>query len=141
MSPALAVSVWAMMLSSVDLPAPDGPTMVRNSPSATENDRSWMTHGDGSRPWRGGKALAELADLEERGHGPLSITGSTGGRQRSSQRFQRVHQPGRGLHQQRRHQHGDEHAGGVEIHRAVLHQVAEPAVGEISSAITAAAMP
>ena len=56
-SPALATSIWAMMLSSVDLPAPDGPTMVRSSPAPTENDMSWMIQGGGSRPARAGKRL------------------------------------------------------------------------------------
>src|SRR5690242_10378174 len=56
-SPALAVSICATILSSVDLPAPDGPTMVRSSPAPTENDMSWMIHGGGSRPARAGKRL------------------------------------------------------------------------------------
>src|SRR5580765_592498 len=46
-----------MMLSRVDFPAPDGPTMVRSSPAPTENDMSWMIHGGGSRPARAGKRL------------------------------------------------------------------------------------
>jgi hypothetical protein len=49
-SPALTVSICAIMLSRVDLPAPEGPMMVRNSPAPTEKDRSWITQGDGSRP-------------------------------------------------------------------------------------------
>src|SRR3954470_24122481 len=56
-SPALALSIWAMMLSRVDLPAPDGPTMVSSSPAPTENDMSRMIHGGGSRPARAGKRL------------------------------------------------------------------------------------
>src|SRR5882757_7270809 len=56
-SPALAVSICAMMLRRVDLPAPEGPTMVRSSPAPTENDMSWMIHGGGSRPARAGKRL------------------------------------------------------------------------------------
>ena len=32
-SPPLAMSICAIMFSSVVLPAPEGPTMVRNSPS------------------------------------------------------------------------------------------------------------
>ena len=56
-SPPLALSICAIMLSSVVLPAPDGPMMVRNSPSRTEKLRSWITHGGGSRPLRAGEAL------------------------------------------------------------------------------------
>ena len=59
-SPALAVSICATMLSSVDLPAPDGPTMVSSSPAPTENDMSWMIQGGGSRPARAGKRLPRL---------------------------------------------------------------------------------
>src|SRR5258705_6866682 len=59
-SPAVAISGCAMMLSSVDLPAPEGPTMVRSSPAPTENDMSWMIHGGGSRPARAGKRLPRL---------------------------------------------------------------------------------
>src|SRR5262249_51411751 len=57
-SPPLATSICAMMLRSVVLPAPEGPMMVRNSPSLTENVRSWMTQGASSRPERLAKRLA-----------------------------------------------------------------------------------
>src|SRR5215813_2329990 len=56
-SPPLAVSIWANMLSSVVLPEPDGPMMVRNSPSFTLKLRSLMTHDEGSRPRRSAKRL------------------------------------------------------------------------------------
>src|SRR5262249_40084164 len=59
-SPAVTVSICAIMLSSVDLPAPDGPMMVRNSPGVTEKERPWMTHGEGSRPCGVGKGLPRL---------------------------------------------------------------------------------
>ena len=36
MSPEVISSSPAIMLSSVDLPQPDGPTRTRNSPSSTE---------------------------------------------------------------------------------------------------------
>ena len=39
-SPPFATSICAIIFSSVVLPAPDGPMIVRNSPSATEKLRS-----------------------------------------------------------------------------------------------------
>src|SRR5262249_19120301 len=89
-----------MMLSSVVLPAPEGPMMVRNSPSRTEKLRSWITQGAGSRPpppapgaparpAAVGKALGGPADLEDRlihDRVPACNVTSDGGRQRSSAR-------------------------------------------------------
>src|SRR5215475_1646918 len=57
-SPPVAASICAIMLRRVVLPAPDGPMMVRNSPSWTEKLRSRITHADGSRPERSAKRLA-----------------------------------------------------------------------------------
>jgi hypothetical protein len=37
--PPLAASIWAIMFRSVVLPEPEGPTIVRNSPSRTEKLR------------------------------------------------------------------------------------------------------
>ena len=42
-SPEVISSSPATMLSSVDLPQPEGPTSTRNSPSSTEMLVSWST--------------------------------------------------------------------------------------------------
>src|SRR3954454_6237264 len=129
-SPALVVSIWAMMLSSVDLPAPEGPTMVRNSPSRTEKERSWITQGDVSRPWRCAKRLPSLRTSSSAG--PL-ISGLHHRVDRrppaQQQRFERIHEPVDAEHQDRRHDDGGEYARGVKIHGAGLHQIAEAAIG------------
>ena len=51
-SPALTVSICAIMLSRVDLPAPDGPMMVRNSPGL-DREREALDH-----PRRAARGLA-----------------------------------------------------------------------------------
>ncbi len=43
MVPAVISSSPATMRRSVDFPQPDGPTMTRNSPSATSIETPWMT--------------------------------------------------------------------------------------------------
>ena len=75
------------------------------------------------------EALGEIADLEQRAHVRACIRVSAAGRQRNSRRsaastlqLHAKHDAG-GRHQR------DEHAGGVEIHRAELDQIAEPAIG------------
>src|SRR5215831_11328096 len=99
-SPPVAVSVCAIMLSSVVLPAPDGPMMVRNSPAATEKLRSRMTHGEESPPERAAKRLA--SSLISSSGSPISasrLQREVGGRAPSQQpALDRVHAPIAGEH-------------------------------------------
>src|SRR3954470_3296051 len=133
-SPALALSICAMMLSRVDLPAPDGPTMVRSSPAPTENDMSWMIHGGGSRPARAGKRLPRFL-MSSIGDAAIASSPMIDDQRRATRPptqqktladiddgDERMHDDGRG-------QDRDEHLGGVEIHRAGLHQIAQAAIG------------
>src|SRR6476620_1393931 len=122
-----------MMLSRVDFPAPDGPTMVRSSPAPTENDMSWMIHGGGSRPTRAGKRLPRF--LMSSISGAVITSGPVIDDQRRAARppaqqeaLADVDDGDEGVHDDCRGQDRDEHLGGVEIHRAGLHQIAEPAV-------------
>src|SRR5262245_9674166 len=94
-SPPVAASICAIMLRSVVLPAPDGPMMVRNSPSATEKLRSRITQGDGSRPERPAKRLA--SSLISSSGSPISasrLQDEVGGRAPAQQpALERVHAP------------------------------------------------
>ncbi len=85
-SPAVATSICAIMLRSVDLPAPDGPMMVRNSPSPTEKVRSRMTQGDGSRPWRARESACRDCGFRGavRGHGLSCRRPASPGRRRAA---------------------------------------------------------
>ena len=93
--PLLATSIWAIMLSSVVLPEPDGPMMVRNSPSLTEKLRPWITQAGASRPARPAKRLPRSRTSRRGSRSvavmvmdqlPSSALASAGGRQRKSQR-------------------------------------------------------
>src|SRR5262249_7894262 len=130
-SPPVATSIWAIMLRSVVLPAPDGPMMVRNSPSWTEKLRSRITHDGVSRPERSPKRLAR--SLISSSGSPISasrLPGEGGGRAPAQQpALERVHAPIAGEHDAGRGGERDEDAWGVEIGGAELDQVAEPAVG------------
>jgi hypothetical protein len=55
-SPPVMLSSPAMLLSSVDLPQPDGPTSTRNPPSSTEVDAQHVDRAE---------ALLQIVDLEE----------------------------------------------------------------------------
>src|SRR5262249_30729714 len=129
-SPPVAVSICAIMLSSVVLPAPDGPMMVRNSPSATAKLRSRITQG-GSRPERSAKRLASC--LISSSGPPISasrLRGEVGGRAPAQQpALDRVHAAIAGQHDAGRGGECDEDWGGVEIGGAELDQVAKPAIG------------
>src|SRR5437879_4784764 len=132
-SPTLAVSICAMMLSRVDLPAPEGPTMVRSSPAPTENDMSWMIHGGGSRPARAGKRLPRflMSSISGAviGSGPVIDDQRRATRPPTQQEtLADVDDGDEGMHNDGRGQDRDEHLGGVEVHRAGLHQIAEPPV-------------
>src|ERR1044071_9409848 len=128
-SPALAASIWAMMLSRVDLPAPEGPTMVRSSPAPTENDMSWMIHGGGSRPARAGKRLPRFLMSSINGaairSGPMIDNQRRAARPPAQQEaLANVDDGDEGVHDDRGGQDRNEHLGGVEVHRAGLHQIA-----------------
>src|SRR5215471_2037672 len=130
-SPPVAASICAIMLRSVVLPAPDGPMMVRNSPSATEKLRSRITHGGASLPARAAKRLAR--SLISSSGPPISasrLQGEVGGRSPAQQpALDRVHAPIAGKHDAGRGGERDEDPGGVEISGAELDQIAEPAIG------------
>src|SRR3954452_5330344 len=132
-SPALATSVCAMMLSNVDLPAPDGPTMVSSSPAPTENDISWMIQGGGSRPARAGKrlprrlmssmgvpAIASCPMIDDQGRAARPPA--------QQEALADVDDGDEGVHDDGCRQDCDEHLRGVEVHRPGLHQIAESAV-------------
>src|SRR5437879_6393687 len=112
-SPPVAASICAIMLRSVVLPAPDGPMMVRKSPSATEKLRSRITHDDGSRPERSAKRLA--SSLISSNGSPISasrLQGEVGGRAPSQQpALDRVHAPIAGEHDAGRGGERDEDSG------------------------------
>src|SRR5580692_9722456 len=132
MSPEVARSTWAIMLSKVDLPAPDGPMMVRNSPSGTEKVRSRMIQGGGSRPWRAGKRLARLRTSSRGAAMARSVAADAaeiGGRTPAQQQpLAPVHQESHGEDDERRRGDRDEALRRVEIHRADLDEIAEAAV-------------
>ena len=92
--PPLAVSICAITLSSVVLPDPEGPMMVRNSPSSTEKFKSWMTQDGASRPARAAKRLLRSRTSSSgsavMAQPPTSAFASAGGRQRNSQRSPRL---------------------------------------------------
>ncbi len=104
--------------------------MVRNSPVA-HRERQVLDHpGRRLAALALREALAELADFEQRRLATITVSIDRLDRRppAQQQRFERVHQPVGGMHQQRRRHDRGEHAGGVEVHRAGLHQIAEPAV-------------
>src|SRR5689334_551893 len=121
-SPPVAASICAIMLSSVVLPAPDGPMMVRNSPSATEKLKSRITHDDGSRPERAAKRLAR--SLISSSGSPISaprLQGEVGGGPPSQQpALECVHAPIAGEHDAGRGGERDEDSSSVEIGGAEL---------------------
>src|SRR3954469_8869156 len=132
-SPALAVSICAMILSSVDLPAPEGPTMVRSSPAPTENDMSWMIHGGGSRPARAGKRLPRflMSSISGAviGSSPMVNDQRRAPRSPAQQEaLANIDDSDKSMHDDRGGQDRDEHLGGVEVHRAGLHQIAQAAI-------------
>src|SRR3954470_24146297 len=119
-SPALAVSICAMMLSKVDLPAPEGPTMVRSSPAPTENVMSWMIQGGGSRPARAGKRLPRflISSISGAaiGSGPLIDHQRRATRPPTQQEtLADIDDGDEGVHNDGRGQDRDEHLGGVEV--------------------------
>src|SRR5262249_42897570 len=130
-SPPVAASICAIMLSSVVLPAPDGPMMVRNSPSATAKLRSRITHGDGSPPARAAKRLAR--SLISSSGPPISasrLQGEVGGRSPAQHpALGGVHAPMAGQHDAGGGGECEEDCGGVEMGGAELDQVAKPAIG------------
>src|ERR1051325_11570275 len=130
-SPPVAASICAIMWRSVVLPAPDGPMMVRNSPSWTEKLRSRITHGDASPPERAAKRLARsLISSSGSAISASRLQGMVGGRAPSQQpALDRVHAPIAGEHDAGRGGERDEDSGGVEIGGAELGQIAEPAIG------------
>src|SRR6478735_399292 len=128
-SPALATSIWAIMLSKVDLPAPEGPTTVSSSPAPTENDMSWMIQGGGSRPARAGKRLPRflMSSISGAviGSGPVIDDQRRAARPPTQQEaLTDVDDGDEGVHDDRGGQDRDEDLGGVEVHRAGLHQIA-----------------
>ena len=132
-SPPLAASICAIMLSSVVLPAPDGPMMVRNSPSATEKLRSWITQGGvlaaGARRRSACRDRGLRAAAAAMAHVPACMRDVRRRAPAQQPPLDRVDAPVAEEHDAGRRRERDEHAGGVEIHRAELHQIAEPAIG------------
>src|SRR5258708_38303294 len=116
-----------MRVSKVDLPAPEGPTMVRSSPAPTENDMSWMIHGGGSRPARAGKRLPRflMSSISDAtiGSGPMINNQCRATRPPAQQEaLADVDDGDEGVHDDGRGQDCNEHLGGGEVHRAGRYQ-------------------
>src|ERR1700704_1867356 len=121
------------MLSTVDLPQPDGPTMVTIAPSGTSKLKSCTattasrSRGRNTMPISASRILAGILA----GGGDMVAGSGTGKRRFPAQqpRFDLAHD-----HAEQPGDHGErdqarEHAGGVEARGARGDQVAEPMVG------------
>src|SRR5215471_17852071 len=117
------------MLSTVDLPQPDGPTMVTIAPSGTSKEKS-ETATTASRS-RGRKTMPTSASLIlARGEDVLAISG-TGERRLPAQqpRLDLAHHQAEQPGDHRERDQAGEHARGVEARGARRDEVAEPMVG------------
>src|SRR6266481_1674121 len=117
------------MLSTVDLPQPDGPTMVTIAPSGTSKLKS-CSATTGSRS-RGRKTMPTSARRILAGGGAMSAASGTGERGLPAQhaRLDLAHDQAEQPGDDGERDQAGEHAGGVEARGARRDEIAEPVVG------------